>query len=221
LKIDGVWDYTLLMGKGVIIALVVGALILAGVGGYFAMNRSGDTSDDLNSATGESTKQSRTLRELLGLGSNQQCSFKDTETISEGVMYIAGERVRGDFTTEFEEKRIGSHMISDGENVYIWVDNEAQGFKMPLSSLDDLSDENGVFDRDTYDIDKEVDYECRGWVVDETKFSLPSGVNFQDISAIMNNPLGTGPSLDSLDCSMCDSVPAGEARDQCLSVLGC
>lgn len=166
----------------------------------------------------------KTLKDLLGLGTAQKCTY------SGGAVYVSGGKVRGDFTASESGKTINSHMIVDGNISYIWTDGEKAGFKMTFNP-DATSAPSSLASPSTaeagqsgmVDAEKPQDYKCEGWVADPAMFSLPAGVTFQDFSSLMPSAMpqtqGSGGSSSS-QCSYCDNL-TGSDKTQCLSALNC
>lgn len=173
------------------------------------------------------------LKNLLARGENITCTFthaSSEEGSYSGVVYVAGDDMRGDFEMEIEGESFGTHIINSGGTGYTWGDSSFGSMAMMF----EIDEEDGDFfssdasDSDGgVDYDQDVDYKCSSWRVDRSKFQPPSDVTFQDFSARLNAipsaPTSNAASFEApqLDCSLCDQVPAGEARTQCLISLGC
>lgn len=213
------------MNKNIIIGLVIVILLLVGGGGYMFLNRSQTNPQTTSTQPAENTTQTTSkasLKSLMSLGNNQTCTFEDTQSGSSGTVYISSGKFRGDFSSNVNGTVTGSHMISDSSNVYVWMDNTNDGFKMSMDSIEKLNESN----QKTVDINKEVDYSCSGWGVDSSKFSIPTQITFQDFSAMMEDASKmmksvTGTSQDNTAaCSTCNNLPA-EAQAQCKAALKC
>jgi len=211
------------MSKGLSVAIIVGILLVAGAGAYIVLNRPSDTTAPGTSASASpaptSALQPQSLRDLLALGRDQTCTFNDASGNS-GSVYMGGAKVRGDFTTMVNSQPQASHMLVDGQTVYVWMDGQAQGFKVSFDAVADLGSSTS---NQSVDLDQKVDYQCSDWAVDDSKFSLPSGVIFSDTSAMMapaltGVPQVTGTSEDR--CAACDAL-TGAPQAQCLQALGC
>jgi hypothetical protein len=68
-------------------------------------------------------------------------------------------------------------MIVKGGMSYLW--SGTQGIKMDANkkntSISSQTTTNNV------DLDSQADYKCRNWTKDESKFVVPSSVNFMDL----------------------------------------
>lgn len=216
-----------------LVAIIAVIVAIAGIVGYLALNKSTGSSDsNLTSMLTDDESQEhggrQSLLGILGLGANMECTFADNEG-NDGTVYIASsDNVRGDFRTTSDSEVLNSHMIIKGDDMYIWMDGAEDGFKASISASQDAAESimSATGNSDTVDINEEVDYECHGWAVDNSKFNLPADVEFQDFSAMMEGfgemmmeENGSGD-LSAPNCSVCDTLPA-DAQAQCLQALGC
>lgn len=157
-------------------------------------NMNADLNANQNANLGVNAKAKGSFRSLLALGENTQCSFvgvKDGVT-SSGTVYIASSgNMRGDFTSQGSSGTQTSSMIVKDGYSYVW--SGSQGAKMNAASSTNAS--AGAQAQQSVDLDSQVDYDCQAWSVDQSKFTLPSSVNFVDIEAMMKGstvPGGTG-----------------------------
>jgi hypothetical protein len=194
---------------GVAIAVLV--IIALGGGAMYAAKKANDNGGINATSTAEVEGQGN-LRALLAMGKNLKCDFERAQGDSdyEGTVYLAADgRMRGDFETDAEGPgEVDSHMVNDGQYVYIWSDAlENQGFKMKVSATSSASasGQAGV------SLDETVEYDCEEWNVDADQFELPAGVTFTDAASMgaaaagmnagananVNANLGTGANVDA------------------------
>jgi hypothetical protein len=218
------------MNKTTIIGIVIAVIVVLGGVGLYFMNKSStsDTSTQestTNVTTDTSSSNRASLRSLMGLAKNQQCTFTDNESGSEGTVYVTNDKMRGDFTAISEGETIGSHVIIIGEDMYLWMDGSGDGYKSSISDTENADEEAGQQERDTessgLDINNEVTYKCQPWVVDASKFELPQDINFRDLGTMMEEMETTMQEQSETNCQSCDNLPPGEAQDQCRQALGC
>ncbi len=210
--------------------LIIGViiLILLAIGGYLYMNKS---QSPLSMTGGENTQRGgmKSLKELMMMGQNQMCTFSyaDDNGSSEGTSYIAGGKVRTDFSgTDQDGKSYNGSMISDGTYAYTWTSYSPEGMKMKITdettqTVEDVKDDAQKNPNQYVDPDAKVDYKCQGWSVDESKFTPPADITFTDFSALqeqMQQQTGSSGAQDK--CAACDSL-TGEAQTACKSALGC
>lgn len=204
------------MNKTVIIAAVA-LLILLG-GGAFVLSQKSTTSTPSASpttqdaqVTAETSQQTGTLGSLLSAGTNQECTFS-SDTMTAGTVTISGDKMRGSFTANNQT----SDMIKDGEWVYIWSSAMPQGIKtkfdLSAAASADVNAQKYV------DTNQQVNYDCKPWSVDASKFELPEGVTFTDISASVNQmqnvQIEDSSGMRAEQCKSCNNL-SGQAKDYC------
>jgi len=160
------------------IAIVIVALIvLAGIGGavYFTSQTNTDTTSGVQPGQPSGGDQGdgqaatvQSLAELLASGKAQECNFSDEndQSRSEGVMFFGSGKMRGDFVSVTDGQTFNSHMIVQGTDVYIWTDGMNSGFKTSVDATSEAQADNSQ----TVDFDKQVDYECNPWAIDNSRF---------------------------------------------------
>lgn len=164
--------------------IFIGFVILGGIGVYIGTHRSvvsPETTISLASSTDRVASQiaTTTLRQLLLATSPQKCTFHDKSAISDtqGVVYVAHKDIRGDFNSMTSAGNISSHMITDGEQIYVWVDNMTIGFKAALPRDIRSSPVSEM------DIDRPIQVACESWKVNEDFFTLPQHIEFRTLPA--------------------------------------
>ncbi len=164
------------MKIGIITVVII---ILTSLGIYY-FNKSDKLVETNSNEFVDTTTEEKINSSILDLakrGGNYECTFSHTTGVgtSNGVVYITDEKIRGNFTSNVAVANmvIKSYMISDGASVYTWTDMTSQGYKVPV--------EKGGAEENTsqsFDYGQNLDYTCKGWVVDPSVFTLPSGVEF-------------------------------------------
>ncbi len=216
------------------ILIGVAAVAVVGIGAYLMMGKG-----VLPSIMSPSSQQT-TLKALLAAGTNQTCTFtsQTAESSSSGEVYIGGGKMRGDFTSVAAGKTTMSHLVVSNGIAYLWIDQPLQGFRM---SFDSMNGKNGS----SMDANATTDYKCQPWNAIETKFDLPAGVNFQDMSAMIEQaakmqaqtganaevsapaagtPTGAGASAQTYaeqQCAACNAIPDATAKAQCKASFDC
>lgn len=200
------------MNKKYILPIII-ILALAGFGIYKLVGASKNKINDTKKET-ESTI-AKSLKDLLASGNSQKCTY------DQGVVYITNGKVRGDFDVSTSENVTKSHMIVDGKTSYVWTDGSKTGIKMSFDTAS-ATPSSGTEEKGGIDPVKPMNYVCNAWIVDSSMFTLPTGVNFTDVSSLISPsvaPSGTNNSVDS-KCSYCDAL-SGDAKAQCLSAMNC
>lgn len=234
-------------GKGKINPVLIG-LIAVGVvlaGGVLFMMRGSDeevsemsgtkemTGEKASSEVSEDAEAGMSLRDLLGMGKSQKCTFKnDSEEMkSEGTFYISGGKSRAMISTVVpggKEEMSTSNMIFDtaSNTTYMWTEGMKEGVKMTMNDADQagapVSDDDTaeeVPDASTSndfarDLDQEYSYDCDSWKTDASLFVVPSDVAFVDMAEMMKtlpNP-ATLPGMNAPGAST-SGVPAAGSGD--------
>lgn len=189
------------------IAIGIGVVVVIALVAMFAMNSKNKTEvkDQTSSTKTETTvAQSQTtqtnLKELLGISNPQTCTFTIGEGLGTSTAYIAEGKMRSDSSVKAGETTVSSHMILDGKTTYTWIDGQKTGYKMDFSAMQGNPTKGDVSNTGQANIDpnKNFDFACSPWSVDQNKFSLPSDVEFTDTTKMMQdltkspaNPAGT------------------------------
>lgn len=142
--------------------------------------------------------QSTSLRDLLALGKSQKCvitsSVTDddgTKTDTSGTIYISGKKMAQEVmvtSTDKEMPKINMRMISDGDYMYTWnTETKAQGMKIKITEPEKGTAENGNPENGSISMDDKLNVKCSSWLVENSIFSIPSDVQFTDLSEMMKN----------------------------------
>ncbi len=218
------------MNKNIVIVLII--LVFIAVGSYLFMNKSQPsknqgavTSQNKNSTSSPQTIQG-TLKSLITSGKSQKCTYSNKlkETTVEGTFYVAGGKLRGDFTTTSAQTKMNGHMIVHNGYSYIWSDLSKQGIKMAINQ-EQLAPSTPPVNTKTQmpDINQSYSYTCQGWSGDSAIFVPPATITFSTLALPSVQPTGTatGVNTNSAACSACDRIPAGSTRDACKTQLNC
>lgn len=121
------------------------------------------------------------MKDLIARGGDYKCTFSHSTDVSDssGTVYVSGQKMRGDFTSN--EKVSGttseSHMINDGEFSYVWSSAMPMGLKMKITN----DTTAGADTTSGVDVNQKLDYSCEKWNGDASQFSLPASVNFTEL----------------------------------------
>ena len=169
------------------------------------------------------------LHELIGSKTAQKCTFVSTadSVRSSGTILVGGGKMRGDFTSVVQGKTIRSYLIVRDGASYVWSDAMPQGVKMSLATAEKPRT-NSVASEQAVDFNRKTDYNCTPWTVDNSMFTLPAGITFTEMSALMQGTPTTGSvsapnspnTIRAAQCGACDKASAS-ARTQCRTALGC
>jgi hypothetical protein len=231
------------MNKGLLLILAVAAIVIIVAGAFFfkkpqTTSQTNQPSDSSMVATDNSSdnKFSGTFLELLALGQNYSCTYRTTDSTGSqmsGMAYVAGagKKINGQFTlTQADGTTMDSNFISDGEYNYIWTSAQKQGIRIKVGANDnslfgsdsDSEKSTGISDQD------KVDFDCKPWTVDNSMFIPPADMEYVDLSEMMqmqptSAAMQEGGESDTAtpDCSVCNQIPEGPSKTQCLQSLGC
>ncbi len=211
--------------------VVVAAIVLVAMGGGNKNKEQGsEESSGQEAAIDKNAPKS--LKELMAIDKPQKCEYQDQteDGSSYGTVYIEEGRMSGDFTVETAQGVFVSHMIAKDSEIYMWEDSTGTAYKTTVQNIS--QDQEGETAKPV-DIDKEFNYHCENWSVDSSKFELPQGKEFTDLSAMMEaaaqmqagegeslEPASGSEDLKAAQCAACQQVPE-ETRAQCLQALGC
>ncbi len=204
--------------------MIAGALVVVAVIGaaaFFFMSNSKKSPEGVaNSQTGSENAavNKSSIKSLLGRGENVSCRVKYTENEMGGTVYVAGDRVRGDFTVVENGQSMENHMIQDGEYIYVWSTSD-QGLKMKVSEEAVQASPGTDVDKPV-DLDEQVEMDCDKWSVDESMFSPPANVKFTDVADAMKSlqePANQAPQ-DAQD--VCSQITDPQAKAACVAAIG-
>jgi len=169
------------------IGVIIGIVII-GTLGFFALQKSSspEGNDAMNNEGGDSAMMqegsfSGSLLELANRGGNYRCTFTHDSDValSQGEVFIAGDKIRGDFKSSTQGISVESHMIVRDGFIYTWSPITPNGFKIPQAATqgDGDASASGQYS----DFQQAYSYDCKAWTVDESKFTLPQ-ISFVDIN---------------------------------------
>jgi type II secretory pathway pseudopilin PulG len=217
---------------GIAIVAIIIILIVAG-GGFFFLKSSKTPvktqvqTNNTKAAESQSIKRNAvkgTILSLLDGGKTVSCTVNLPDNKGNGTFYVANSKqFAGDFTSKGTDgKDIATHMISDGTYVYIWSAAMPSGFKMKLETARNAT--NNAQTNQAVNLNQNVDMQCGAWTVDNSKFTVPSNIEFRDMSGFLQQAqpqVTTAPATGGTQtgASACDQVPAGPARTACENAM--
>ena len=124
----------------VMIAVVV-ILLLAG--GYFMMKKNPTSTmktEDSKSKDFTMDSISGTIEDLIAKNVPMECTYTSVVSGQEstGTVMVAGNKMKGQFTTMAGGKEQTVRMIQDGEYMYSWSDLDKNGMKVKIDSMKDV-----------------------------------------------------------------------------------
>jgi hypothetical protein len=193
-----------------IIGLVIAAVVVLG-GGYLLMSGGYSMTDTKVNATspeftdpgeqeadavaGKSTGGSFTgsWTDLVKRGGTYVCEVDHSSAAdgTSGSVYVSGSDVRGDFTSTVAGKSVASHMLKKGDTVYVWGGGMEGGLMMQ-SAMMQGGGGSAPTTGDVVDTNQSYGWNCTHTTPDASKFVKPAGVEFMDLSSMMQG-MGSAP----------------------------
>lgn len=171
------------------VAIILAVVIVAGAGFLLFGNSNSSSEGDVMMKEGDSMMQkeegafSGNLMDLAKRGGNYKCTFAHEfdAAQSSGTVYVAGDKIRGDFTSEVVAANltVESHMIQSGGYTYMWSPMTPNGFKAKTTT--EGGSGSAAPSGQYADLTQEYAYNCSSWSVDQSMFELPSGIQFVEI----------------------------------------
>ncbi len=184
----------------IIVLLVIGAIV-------FTKNSSNNNTSNVESLTHS------TIDKLLAEGKSVKCTYDNTDDTgvrNQGTAYFAGGKMFGDFTaTQTDGNVYQSNVLKVNNTQYVWDKEKKEGYKVDTTAITDSSETNN----DSFKNNKEYDFNCSDWSVDESMFAVPSDVNFFDNTDLIQKARDF-----KLPDTACDSLE-GEAKTTCQKAL--
>lgn len=205
--------------KTIIIAIVV--LAVGGGGAYYLTNNNKDEKQSNSSDTQsqDGSAESNSINGLLAQNKNLNCTFDFTDASgykSSGTLYFASKRVRGDFnSTDSKGKTRYSHMINDSKYQYFWEEGDDSGFKMNIENIDPSEAQKNASEKEAVDQNKQYNFDCSDWSVDESQFQPPGSVKFTDFSAQIEQAQQMQKNSESARKKACAQIPDSSTRAAC------
>lgn len=173
-----------------IVSIIVIAVIV--VGGYLAFKPSDSTyTTDQNATTTGSTAtttasdgKKMAFSEFVKQGGAYKCTVNQNvgDTTSVGTTYINSGMIRGEYNTKVQNISIDTTMIVRDGYTYSWSSmTPTTGFKVKLAATTSADTSTGTSGSYSFNTEQIGDYNCEVWTVDNSKFTIPAGVTFQEI----------------------------------------
>ncbi len=167
------------MIKALITIVIIAALA---VGGYFAFRNKNieETPVQGGDTTTEETPTGKKMAfsEFIKRKESSECTVNVTvnDTITQGKVYIAGDKIRGEYKTDINGQIVDATLISDGTYAYSWSSAAPVGIKVHINP-ETMTDDAHMFDYDMIG-----DYNCSLWTPDASKFVIPTNIKFSAVN---------------------------------------
>src|ERR1035437_9889756 len=174
---------------GIIIAAIIILLIVAVGGVFFLKYSKAPAMPPAQSTNAQPTKTvsntaTDSILNLISGGKTVNCQITYPDNKGTGTIFVSDKKFAGDFTMKAADgKETTGHMISDGTFMYIWSANMPTGIKVNLAAAKNLT-QNSAVSR-SFDVNQKVGLNCSPWIADNSRFTLPTNVKFQDLSELL------------------------------------
>ncbi len=133
------------------------------------------------------------LEDLISLGQAVKCTWQDVQN-NTGTSYVKGDKVYTESTVNGQT----NYAILRDNCTYVWQESQPQGYKMCVDP-EDIQDESAESETELpqgFSVGNEtVGYTCVPQIINDSRFDLPSGVEFinpmemmpADMPALMGN----------------------------------
>jgi len=202
----------------IIIAVIILIFIVA-IGGILFMKYSKaptqpQTINTQSTKTGNNNSTTASILSLLSGGKNVSCSITYPNNQGAGIVFVSDKKFAGEFTMkEASGREIIGHSVSDGIYVYVWSSAMPTGIK--ISFADAKSTVQNAQANQGIDINQKVGLKCSPWLPDNSKFIIPSNIEFKDMSQLLKQ---VQPQT-GIGNSPCNQIPAGPAKTACLNTM--
>ena len=167
------------------IAGIVVLVGVAGVLGYMLINDKEAAPREENQIVQEQSGKKMAFSQFMKLNTEPyKCTvsqaFSDME--NSGVVYLDGARIRGEFDTIAEGKKMHSSFIMKDGFAYNWSDLYPMGAKVKVDmSAQNADGSTGTSGTYTWNADQIGAYDCVEWQVDESMFVIPTNITFTEL----------------------------------------
>jgi hypothetical protein len=213
---------------GIAIAAVVVILIVA-IGGVFVLKSSKTPAKTQTQSVNTQAAKPQTTNSLKGTiiglvsgGKTVNCQVTYPDNKGTGSIFVADKKFAGDFDMKGADgKETSAHVISDGVDMYVWSSGLPMGIKMSLAAAKNAAQNPQA--NQSFNVNQEVNFNCNSWTPDTSKFTVPTNIQFRDMSGLLQGAqpqVTTAPTAGAqTGTSPCDQVPAGPARTACQNAM--
>jgi len=115
------------------------------------------------------------IGDALKVGTAMKCTFSEEGV--DATFYLKSGKLRGEMTSTTDDEKI--NYIMRDNCMYYWSESEEQGFKWCWEEEDAVDWEKNL-------AEMSEDYNCKSQTISDSMFSLPSGIEFMDMTDYMN-----------------------------------
>jgi len=140
----------------------------------------------------EETKvnSSKSLKELLGLGTSQKCTYEvevDGQK-TKGEIVISGKKFKQTMEITTKEGIMKVNSINDGIYYYSWSDAaKGTGTKIKIEAVETAAPTGTEQKQQSVDWNEKIDYKCSPATLSESDLVIPADIKFVDLNETMKN----------------------------------
>ncbi len=182
------------MSKTILVIIIIAVVIGGGIWVFSAhQNKNNEvSSSEINTlpenlsknSEKASTKKIPFSEFIKGFGS-YQCTVNQSVNGNEtkGTIYLSKGLLRGEFASVARSLKIDTNFIVRDGYTYTWTSLMPKfGFKTKINSENRESSGSQNSGSYNFNAEKVGDYNCEAWTVDQSKFNLPTGIEFREIT---------------------------------------
>lgn len=184
-------------GMLLVLIIVIILAIIGGVGWYiYTRDEEPMGSTDISETESEEASDlsfSGDYFDAIGRGSPLQCTWRagkeagGEQQVGEGTFYTDGKnRGYSEATFQHDGTSVPAYAIFDAEYVYTWMQIPGagtSGTRMSRAAIETAGDDLPEAEQQqALDIRASYSFDCESWTVDESLFTPPADVTFQDVS---------------------------------------
>lgn len=118
------------------------------------------------------------VKELLARGGNYACTWETTQNKipSSGTVFLSNKNLAASARIKVSGFNIDAHVVGDGNKFYVWT--SLPGSKGTSINYTELEKTAKSVSPQTELLKQKLNFMCSSWMPDESKFSLPTEIDF-------------------------------------------
>jgi len=186
-------------GFSAVVIVIILAIIILGAGAFMMMRKPQSSVSTPSNATQNSTsgkteptvstgETSGTFADLVGKGQSLECDFvlpsstDKPNPFGTGKLYTTGSKGRSMMSGSTSGMSMEANAIYKDGTAYSWVKvgETTMGFKFDKDKMNQMSSSMTPQQKQQGEqFRAKMDFKCKPWTPDESKFILPTGVEFK------------------------------------------
>jgi hypothetical protein len=171
---------TIIIGGILLIILIIIALVFLTPQGIVPNNGNQPSPTPLGAVEispiprGNSSAGFNSYQEFLASGKSEICTFtvNTSDGPSNGTVYAANGKIRGEFTVPTTQGTLQQYMLIDSYMAYMWTNSSNSGVKFAVQDKTPGQYVNNAI------------FKCSDWVPNSSIFEIPSNITFTNIISV-------------------------------------